>query len=325
MALGASEDQFDRSATSNKGKVGVAFVEYAKRGGISTAQYSTRSAKSSRAIPGPNHGGPGVGWPAYRQADQHGGARRGFRRPDPASIRPVKRYLDSLGIAGVEELRSDLIVSKPEINIRVDRERANREGINTGQIGSRIPHCHPRQGSLQVPRGQRRNPDQPTPPAGPARQHQCGGKPQRDLPRYEHGRRTALGADVGPGRDPLRQHLRRHPPQEPGADRDHLVQPAQRIPEPAGPGSGQGGAGGEQLPGGRRRDHRHGRRTGRAAGGLGFSRALADDLPDDCPADPDRAVQLRRQDTDHPDRGVISPSSACCSAWPSSIWISPSS
>jgi hypothetical protein len=48
----------------------------------------------------------------------------------------VKRYLDSLAIPGVEELRSDMIVSKPEINIQVDRDRANREGISTAQVGS---------------------------------------------------------------------------------------------------------------------------------------------------------------------------------------------
>jgi multidrug efflux pump len=47
----------------------------------------------------------------------------------------VKRYLDSLAIPGVEELRSDLIVSKPEISIQIDRDRANREGISTAQIG----------------------------------------------------------------------------------------------------------------------------------------------------------------------------------------------
>jgi multidrug efflux pump subunit AcrB len=48
----------------------------------------------------------------------------------------VKKYLDSLDIPGIEELRSDLIVSKPEISIQIDRERANREGISSGQIGS---------------------------------------------------------------------------------------------------------------------------------------------------------------------------------------------
>jgi multidrug efflux pump subunit AcrB len=50
----------------------------------------------------------------------------------------VERYVDSLQIAGVEELKSDFINSKPQIVIDIDRERANREGISTGQIGMEI-------------------------------------------------------------------------------------------------------------------------------------------------------------------------------------------
>src|SRR5690349_21841837 len=48
----------------------------------------------------------------------------------------AKRYLDSLQIPGVEELKSDFQSDKPEIIISIDREKANREGISTGQIGS---------------------------------------------------------------------------------------------------------------------------------------------------------------------------------------------
>jgi multidrug efflux pump subunit AcrB len=50
----------------------------------------------------------------------------------------VKRYLDSLSIPGVEELRSDLIVSKPEIQVNIDKERANREGINSIRLAADI-------------------------------------------------------------------------------------------------------------------------------------------------------------------------------------------
>jgi multidrug efflux pump subunit AcrB len=50
----------------------------------------------------------------------------------------LRSYLDSLQISGVEELKSDLLKYKPEIVIEVDRERANREGISTAQIGSEI-------------------------------------------------------------------------------------------------------------------------------------------------------------------------------------------
>jgi len=50
----------------------------------------------------------------------------------------LKRYLDSLHIEGVEELRSDLQDKKPQVTFAIDRERANREGISTTQIGREI-------------------------------------------------------------------------------------------------------------------------------------------------------------------------------------------
>ena len=137
VALGASEDQFDRTATSNKGKVGVAFVEYGKRNGVSTKEYMDKVRKATHGlIPG-----------AEIVVDQEAG---GPPSPKPVSVeikgddftqliaasKLVHRYLDSLAIPGVEELRSDLIVSKPEISIQIDRDRANREGVSTSQIGS---------------------------------------------------------------------------------------------------------------------------------------------------------------------------------------------
>jgi multidrug efflux pump len=137
VALGASEDQFDRSATSNKGKVGVAFVEFGQRNGVSTKEYMDKIREATKGlIPG-----------AEITVDQE---QCGPPSPKPTSVEIrgddfsqltrvstyVKRYLDSLAIPGVEELRSDLIVSKPEINIAIDRDRANREGISTAQIGS---------------------------------------------------------------------------------------------------------------------------------------------------------------------------------------------
>lgn len=137
VALGASEDQFDRSATSNKGKVGVAFVEFGQRNGVSTKDYMDKIREATKGvIPG-----------AEIVVDQESG---GPPSPKPISVeirgddfaklisvsRAVHRHLDSLNIPGVEELRSDMIVSKPEINIDIDRDRANREGISTAQIGS---------------------------------------------------------------------------------------------------------------------------------------------------------------------------------------------
>jgi multidrug efflux pump len=136
VALNASEDQFDRSATSNKGKVGVAFVEFAQRGGVSTKEMMDKIRKATKGIiPGAEivvaqeQGGPPSPKPISVEI-------RGddFKQLTAVSIR-VKRYLDSLAVPGVEELRSDLVVSKPEISIQIDRDRANREGISTAQIG----------------------------------------------------------------------------------------------------------------------------------------------------------------------------------------------
>ena len=137
VAIGASEDQFDRSATSNKAKVGVAFVEYGHRNGVSTKEYMDKIRVATKGlIPGAEivvdqeQGGPPSPKPVSVEI-------RGDNFADlVATSTAVKRYLDSLAIPGVEELRSDLVVSKPEINIQIDRDRANREGISTAQIGS---------------------------------------------------------------------------------------------------------------------------------------------------------------------------------------------
>ena len=136
VALGASEDNMDRSTASNKGKVGVAFVEYGKRNGEDTKEYMDKIRQATKGlIPGAEisveqeQGGPPTPKPISVE----------IRGDDFAQLievsTAVKHYLDSLAIPGVEELRSDLIVSKPEINIQVDRDRANREGISTAQIG----------------------------------------------------------------------------------------------------------------------------------------------------------------------------------------------
>jgi multidrug efflux pump subunit AcrB len=50
----------------------------------------------------------------------------------------LKRFLVSQQVPGVEELKSDFQSDKPEIVINIDREKANREGISTAQIGQAL-------------------------------------------------------------------------------------------------------------------------------------------------------------------------------------------
>ncbi|RIJ37409.1 efflux RND transporter permease subunit [Pontibacter oryzae] len=140
VAIGAG-DQNERSTTaqSHKGKVTVAFVEYKDReGDKSTSDYLSGIRDAVKGIPGADitvdkeQNGPPVGKPVSIEI-----AGEDFEGLISLS-KQVEQYIDQQGIAGIEELRSDLEDSKPEIVINIDRDRANREGISTGQIGREV-------------------------------------------------------------------------------------------------------------------------------------------------------------------------------------------
>ena len=139
VAIGATDPtDGDRTTAPNKGKVSVSFVEFAKRKGQSTAVYLDKIREAVKGIPGAEitvdqeRNGPPVGKPI--SIEIYGDD---FTELANAS-NGIKRYLDSLQIGGVEELKSDLQNNKPELVVDIDRERANREGIFTGQIGSEM-------------------------------------------------------------------------------------------------------------------------------------------------------------------------------------------
>ncbi len=139
VAVGASNPQsFDFSVSPHLGKVTVAFVPFGKRDGASTVEYLDKIRKAVRGIPGAEvtveqeQGGPPTGKPINIEitGDE-------FEQLTTIS-KDIKRYLDSLAIPGIEELKSDLQSNKPEIVIEIDRERANREGISTAVIGKEL-------------------------------------------------------------------------------------------------------------------------------------------------------------------------------------------
>ncbi|MDX5482118.1 MAG: efflux RND transporter permease subunit [Hymenobacteraceae bacterium] len=140
VAIGAG-DENDRSVTaqSHLGKVTVAFVEYQYRSGErSTREYMNEIRDAVRGIPGANiavaqeQGGPPVGKPISIEI-----AGEDFEGLVALS-KQVQTYIEEQQIGGIEDLRSDLEDSKPEIIINIDRERANREGISTGQVGMEL-------------------------------------------------------------------------------------------------------------------------------------------------------------------------------------------
>lgn len=118
----------------NKGKITVAYVEFAKRKGISTAELMERIRSAVQGVPGAEvtvdkeSGGPPLPKPIV--VDIAGDNLDSLI----AASENVKRFLEKKQIAGVEELRSDFQASKPEIVFDLDRERMNNEGITTGQV-----------------------------------------------------------------------------------------------------------------------------------------------------------------------------------------------
>jgi multidrug efflux pump len=139
VSVGAAEDQTSgNQAQPHLGKVTVAFVDFAKRDGQSTKVYLDKVREAVKGVRGAEisvnqeQGGPPTGKPINIEISA-----------DDFDVlvevsNNVKQYLDSLQIPGVEELKSDFQNDKPEIVISIDREKANREGISTGQIGGAL-------------------------------------------------------------------------------------------------------------------------------------------------------------------------------------------
>ncbi|MBW4889838.1 efflux RND transporter permease subunit [Mucilaginibacter sp. HMF5004] len=135
VSVGVTDPQDeDQGVYYNKGKVTVAFVEFGKREGKDTKAILARIRKEVQGLPGvkiavaQEHGGP----PTQKEISIEM-AGDNLDTLVKTSDR-LKKYINSQGIAGIEELIPDVQSDKPEIVFDVDRERANREGINTNQI-----------------------------------------------------------------------------------------------------------------------------------------------------------------------------------------------
>jgi multidrug efflux pump len=139
VAVGAAEDQFaGNNAQPHLGKVSVAFVTFAERDGQSTSDYLDKIREAVKGVKGAEisvnqeANGPPTGKPINIEI-----AAENFDLL-VSTANNIKRYLDSLSVPGVEELKSDFQSDKPEIIVSIDREKANREGISTLQIGSAL-------------------------------------------------------------------------------------------------------------------------------------------------------------------------------------------
>ncbi|SNR76965.1 efflux RND transporter permease subunit [Hymenobacter mucosus] len=142
VAIGAGDpgdvSSASGTAMSNMGKVAVAFKELSDRTGPTTGTYMDKIREVVKGIPGAEisvdqeASGPPQQKPIAIEVI-------GDDYPTLAKLsKKVTRYVDSLNIGGVEALRSNLEDRNPEIAVNIDRTRANREGISTGQIGLEV-------------------------------------------------------------------------------------------------------------------------------------------------------------------------------------------
>ncbi len=122
----------------NKGKITIAFVEFSKRGGESTTKILEKIRSVVKEYPGAEitvdkeQGGPPLPKPIV--IDITGDNLDSLVHVSET----LKHYLDAKQVPGVEGLRSDFDVNKPEIVFDLNRERMNNEGISTYTVAMNL-------------------------------------------------------------------------------------------------------------------------------------------------------------------------------------------
>jgi multidrug efflux pump len=136
VAIGANDPQENvGAAQSHLGKVAVAFKELSERTGRPTGEYMNKIRDVVAGIPGAEisvdkeQNGPPQGKPIAIEV-----AGDDYLMLAKLS-KKVERFVDSVNVPGVEDLRTNLEDANPEVAFVVNRERANREGVSTAQIG----------------------------------------------------------------------------------------------------------------------------------------------------------------------------------------------
>jgi multidrug efflux pump subunit AcrB len=135
VALGAGASLFERFAQDKLAKVTITFVEYKYRTGPRTWTYMDKLREEVKGIAGAqiriDQGawGPPTGMPINIEVS-------GEDIEEMVSITErFIEFIESLNIGGIEKLKSSMEVNKPELILELDREKANKLGMSTAQIG----------------------------------------------------------------------------------------------------------------------------------------------------------------------------------------------
>jgi multidrug efflux pump len=135
VALGAGASMFERFAQDKLAKVTITFVEYKFRTGPRTRTYLDTLRAEVKGIPGAliridrEAMGPPTGMPINIEI-----TGENIDEIVAISERFIE-FVESLNIPGIEKLKSSMEVNKPEFILELDREKANKLGMSTAQIG----------------------------------------------------------------------------------------------------------------------------------------------------------------------------------------------
>lgn len=138
-AVGQNEGFTSRGGAPNKGIITINFVDFQDRHGINTFTIMRRLTDSLVGkYPGVNislekqREGPPVGYPINIEVS-------GKKFTTLLSLTDsIQQLIKSKNIPGIEGLKIDLDVGKPELLVKIDRDKARRFGLSTGQIGDAI-------------------------------------------------------------------------------------------------------------------------------------------------------------------------------------------
>ncbi|MBC7904307.1 MAG: efflux RND transporter permease subunit [Gemmatimonadaceae bacterium] len=128
----------ERGTQPHLGRIQISFVEFEKRHGKKTSEVVDSLRKVVKDLPGAEislagqQNGPASGAPINIEV-----VGEEFDDIVKTSV-ALKNFLDTKNIPGVEKLKLDVDVTQPELTLSVDRERAMREGLSTGQIGMEL-------------------------------------------------------------------------------------------------------------------------------------------------------------------------------------------
>ncbi|MCF6184258.1 MAG: efflux RND transporter permease subunit [Bacteroidales bacterium] len=128
----------DMGNTPNKSRITIDFVDYVNRQGVSTSKILNDLRDLLAGNPGvnitvdKNKNGPPAGPPVNIEI-----SGEDFNTLINLSD-SIVYLLNTSGIEGIEGLKTDLDAGKPELLININREKARRFGLSTGQIAGTI-------------------------------------------------------------------------------------------------------------------------------------------------------------------------------------------